>query len=142
MGYWGVKSYENDDAHEALDSGFAAAHPRRYEELMDDANSMTLEQVQKELANESTLAESMRWLEGAFGSDLSTWDEEARLAFVGVIVRHVELQVPIDEVVVRRALDWLADEDFEWDEPTKRRLRRENEAQALQRHINLDVRRG
>ena len=31
MGYWGVKSYENDLAHDALDAGFARVHEDRYE---------------------------------------------------------------------------------------------------------------
>ena len=46
MDYWGVKSYENDDAGDALDAGFAQVHGELYEELMDDRNALSFEQVQ------------------------------------------------------------------------------------------------
>jgi len=46
MGYWGVKSYENDDADDALDAGFEEVHGGLYEELMDDRNPLSFEQVQ------------------------------------------------------------------------------------------------
>ena len=56
MGHWGVKSYENDDAADALDAGFDRVHGAVYDELMDDENPLTSEQVQKRLANPETLA--------------------------------------------------------------------------------------
>ncbi len=55
MDYWGVKSYENDDAGDALDAGFDRVHGELYEELMDDRNPLSFEQVQAQLANSQTL---------------------------------------------------------------------------------------
>ena len=46
MGHWGVKSYENDEAGDALDAGFDRVHGKQYEELMDDRNPLSFEQVQ------------------------------------------------------------------------------------------------
>ena len=47
MGHWGVKSYENDDADDAIDAGFDRACGDVYEELMDDRNPLSLDQIQK-----------------------------------------------------------------------------------------------
>ena len=55
MGHWGIKSYEHDEAAEALDAGFERVHGRQYEELMDDRNPLSFEQVQKKLADSRTL---------------------------------------------------------------------------------------
>lgn len=136
VGYWGIRSYENDDAHDALDSGFAGAHPSRYEELMDDGNPMTFEQVQQELASEATLQAALSWLETTFGPNSATWEDEARLAFVGVVVRHAELRVPIEASILRRAISWLESEDLDWDDETKRKLRRSQELALLQKRIS------
>ncbi len=62
MDYWGVKSYENDGAADALDAGFDRAHGSRYEELMDDRNPLTFEQVQQRLADLRTLEASIEAL--------------------------------------------------------------------------------
>ena len=59
MGHWGIKSYENDEASDALDAGFDRVHGERYEELMDDRNPLTYEQVQQRLADARTLAASI-----------------------------------------------------------------------------------
>ena len=55
MDYWGVKSYENDDAGDALDAGFDRVHGALYEQLMDDRNPLPFEQVQARLASTQTL---------------------------------------------------------------------------------------
>ena len=62
MGYWGVRSYENDDAHDGLDAGFASVHAEVYEHLMDDSNPMTFEEVQARLASLETLDAALEWL--------------------------------------------------------------------------------
>ncbi|MDB5350763.1 MAG: hypothetical protein JWN86_2010 [Planctomycetota bacterium] len=131
MGYWGVKSYENDDAGDALDAGFDRVHGSAYEDLMDDRNAMTVDQVHKKLANPDTLAASLAWLGDEFGDDQETWDEIARLAFVGVVVRHKEMGVPIPEESRLRALNWLQTEDIDWEEETLRGLRRQREIALL-----------
>ena len=137
MGHWGVKSYENDDADDAIDAGFARACGEAYEELMDDRNPLSLDQVQKRLANEQTMKEAVNALEemvNAAGSeDPSAWDEVARLAFAGVVVRHAELGVTIPALLRDRAIAWLEAEEIDWDEETKRRLRREKEIAMLRR---------
>ena len=65
MEYWGVKSYENDDAGDALDAGFDRVHGELYEELMDDRNPLSFEQVQKRLASSQTLDASIAALRHA-----------------------------------------------------------------------------
>ena len=64
MDYWGVKSYENDDSGDALDAGFDRAHGELYEELMDDRNPLSFEQVQAQLASPETLRASIAALAG------------------------------------------------------------------------------
>ena len=97
MDYWGLKSYENDAAGDALDAGFDHVHGELYEELMDDRNPLSFEQVQKRLANPQTLDASIAALQKdlALESSPEEWDETARLALAGIIVRHAELSVPI-----------------------------------------------
>ena len=62
-----------------------------------------------------------------------TWDELARLALVGVVVRHAELGVPIPETWCSQAIDWLKNEQIDWEEETLRRLRRHKEIDLLNR---------
>jgi hypothetical protein len=133
MGHWGVKSYENDDAHDALDAAFDAVHASVYDELMDDANPLTFEQVQQKLANARTLAEAINAVALAADDPDATdsWDDLARLALVGVVVRHAELQVPIPERWLNLAIHWLDHEQIDWDEATKRRLRIQKELTLL-----------
>ena len=101
MGYWGIKSYENDDADDVLDAGFEDVHGDLYEELMDDGNPLSVDQVQKRLADGRTLAAAVAALEEMVGAKLAgpaeSWDEAARLGFAGVVVRHAELGVEIPE---------------------------------------------
>ena len=132
MGHWGVKSYENDDASDALDAGFAEVHGDLYDELMDDANPMTPEQIQAKLANPATLQAALAALAADVDAPPEAWNETARLAYVGIVVRHVELKVPPPSIAVRdRALAYLRDEDIDWEEATQRRLRRDKEIRLL-----------
>ena len=133
MGHWGVKSFENDDADEALDAGFDRVHGDAYDELMDDRNPMTFDQVQKKLANAETLKAAVETLQETVGKPFEEWDEVERLAFVGVVVRHAEFGVPIPEDLKLRAMDWLEHEEIEWDEATARRLRRRKEIDLLKK---------
>jgi DNA-binding transcriptional regulator/RsmH inhibitor MraZ len=131
--YWGVKSYENDDAGDALDAGFDRVHGQLYEELMDDRNPLSFEQVQKRLADPRTLDASIAALKEslALASVPEEWDEEARLALAGIIVRHAELNVPIPEIWLSLALEWLEKEALDWEEPTARQFRRQKEITLL-----------
>ncbi len=135
MGHWGVKSYENDEAADALDAGFDRVHGQRYEELMDDRNPLTFEQVQEMLADPRTLDESIAalWDSLAQEDPPETWDEITRLALAGIVVRHAELGVCIPEPWRQRALDWLEHEEIDWEEATIRRLRRQKEIALLRR---------
>jgi hypothetical protein len=137
MGQWGVKSYENDLANDALDAGFDRIHHALYEELMDDANPLSFEQVQKQLADARTLAEAANVLEEQAGEaprhDSQAWDDELRLALVGVVVRHAELGVAIPEELRGLSTLWLENEQIDWEEATKRRLRRDKEIAVLRR---------
>ena len=131
MGHWGVKSFENDDAADALDAGFDRVHGATYDALMDDRNPLSLDQVQQQLASPETLAAAIAALDDAVGQPLDAWDETARLAFVGVVVRHAELGVAIPDHWRTRALDWLEHEEIDWQEATLRRLRRDREIALL-----------
>jgi hypothetical protein len=133
MGHWGVKSYEHDDAADALDAAFARVHGAVYDDLMDDRNPLTPDQVQRKLAGPETLAAAIAALQETDGADLDAWDEVGRLAFAGVVVRHAELGVPPPEEWGRRAIDWLEHEEIDWDEATVRRLRRQQEIDLLRR---------
>ena len=131
MGHWGVRSYENDDAGDAIDAGFDRVYGVVYEDLMDDRNPMTVDQVHKKLANSETLAAAIGWLKEEFGDDLEAWDEIARLAFAGVLVRHEDMGVAIPDEMRQRAIDWLENEAIDWDEATLRRLRKQAEISRL-----------
>ncbi len=133
MDYWGLKSYENDAAGDALDAGFDHVHGELYEELMDDRNPLTFEQVQKRLANPRTLDASIGALqkELALARSPEDWDETARLALAGIIVRHAELNVPIPPAWLKCAIDWLENEQLDWEEATARGLRRHKEVSLL-----------
>jgi hypothetical protein len=133
MDYWGVKSYENDHAGDALDAGFDDVHGELYEELMDDRNPLSFEQVQKRLAGPRTLEASIEALQEALAltGPPQEWDEVARLAFSGIIVRHAELNVPIPDAWLNRALDWLENEELDWEEATARQFRRQKEINLL-----------
>jgi hypothetical protein len=133
--HWGVKSYENDDAQDALDAGFDRVHGELYDELMDDSNPLTYEQVQQKLADARTLEESIGALWDSVGRENApeTWEDEARLALAGIVVRHAELKVPISEEWRLRAIDWLENEEIEWHEATARRIRRQKEVDLLRR---------
>src|SRR5271166_4448420 len=99
MGHWGVKSYENDEAADALDAGFDRVHGPLYEELMDDRNPLSFEQVQQRLADPRTLEASIAALQKSMALEMSPedWDEMARLALAGIVVRHAELGVSIPD---------------------------------------------
>jgi len=131
MGQWGVRSYENDDAADALDAGFAEVHGQVYEDLMDDTNPLTPEQVQEQLASRATLAASLGALGSEVGCRFEEWDEVACLAYAGIVVRHAELNVAIPTEIRDRSLTFLKDEPIEWEEATARRLRRDKETRLL-----------
>jgi DNA-binding transcriptional regulator/RsmH inhibitor MraZ len=135
MDYWGVKSYENDDAGDALDAGFARVHGTLYDEFMDDRNPLSFEQVQARLASMQTLEEAITALrESLVLPDApEEWDETARLALAGIVVRYAELGVSIPPVWLNLAIDWLEKEEIEWEEATARRFRRQKEIDLLRR---------
>jgi len=136
MGYWGVKSYEHDEAAEAIDAGFDRVHSEYYEQLMDDRNPLSFEQVQQKLADSRTLGAAivaLREMPG-MGGPPETWDESGRLALIGIVIRHAELQVPIPEPWRGHAIEWLESESIDWEkDETLRRLRRGKEIELLKR---------
>ncbi len=77
----------------------------------------------------------------ALTSGSTAWDEAARLALAGIVVRHAECGVPIPHDLLNLALEWLEHEEIDWDEETKRRLRREKEIALLRmaRAATLDT---
>jgi hypothetical protein len=132
MGHWGVHSYENDEAGDALDAGFSRVHGAAYDDLMDDANPMSPEQVQRELASPETLSASVEALAEEAGVGQEEWDEVLRLAFAGVVILHAELGVPIPIDLRERAILYLKEEAIDWEEATARRLRRDKEIHLLE----------
>src|SRR3954447_25773838 len=133
MGHWGVKSFENDDASDALDAGFDRVHGSVYDDLMDDRSPLTFDQVQKRLPDPPTLPPAIAALAETIETPIEEWDDLGRLAFAGIVVRHAEFGVPIPDEVRLRALDWLEREEIDWEEATARRLRREKEIALLRR---------
>jgi hypothetical protein len=133
MGHWGVKSFENDDAADALDAGFERVHGAAYEALMDDRTPLSFDQVQEKLASPETLAAALAALGDAVDQPFDAWDSAARLAYAGVVVRHAEFGVPIPDDCRARAIDWLEHEDVDWQAATLRRLRRDQELALLRR---------
>jgi hypothetical protein len=133
MGHWGARSYENDDAADALDAGFDRVHGKHYEELMDDRNPLTFEQVQERLADSRTLDAAVAALQASLPpeSPPESWNDRARLALVGIVVRHAELRVSIPEPWRQRAITWLEHEEIEWEEANLRRRIRQNELALL-----------
>ena len=131
MGHWGVKSYENDDAGDALDAGFACVHGKAYEDMMDDDNPLTPEQVQAKLANIATLNAALEALNADVDLPVEEWDDVAKLAYVGIVIRHVELEVPLPIATRDRAREFLQNEDIDWEEVTMRKLRRDKELRLL-----------
>jgi hypothetical protein len=133
MGHWGVKSYENDGAADALDAGLERVHGEAYDDLMDDRNRLTFDQVQQKLAGAETLAAAVEALRESVGAETpwDDWDETDRLAFAGVVVRHAEFGVPVPPEWLDRATGWLETEEIDWDEATARRLRRQKEIALL-----------
>jgi hypothetical protein len=134
MGFWGVKSYENDGAADAIDAGIDKVHADRYEELMDDRNPLTFDEAQQKLSDPETLAAAVEALRQEVGEEIpfEEWDEEQKLAFAGVIVRHAEFGVAVPADWRDRAIDWLENEAIDWEtEATVRRLRRQKEVAAL-----------
>ena len=135
MGHWGVKSYENDEASDALDAGFERVHGALYDELMDDRNPMSYDQVFQKLAGVDTFDASLAALRATFEEDSppQDWDAAAKLALVGIVVRHAELRVPIPQEWLACALDWLENEQIDWEEQTIRDLRKRKEIDLLTR---------
>lgn len=136
MGYWGVKSYENDLADEALDAAFEQVHGEIYDELMDDRNPLTFEQVQAKLATPNTLTAAIAALRETLEPPdlpIDAWDEETRLALAGIVVRHAELGVPVPDDWRSLTIDWLENEEIDWDEETLRGLRRKKEIALLKK---------
>jgi hypothetical protein len=135
MGHWGVKSFENDEAADALDAGFDRVHGEAYEALMDDRNPLSFDQIQSQLASPETLAAAIDALHASIGEPFDAWSPTARLAFVGVVVRHAESGVPIPDDCRVRAIDWLVHEAIDWQEATLRRLRRDREILLLRKSV-------
>lgn len=133
MGHWGVRSYDNDDAADAIDAGLERVHGDAYDAAMDDRNPLSFDDAQKSLANPETLAAALEALRATVGPDLGwdDWDDQARLALAGVVVRHAEFGVSVPREWLDRAIGWLESESIEWDEPTLRGLRRQKELALL-----------
>ena len=134
MGHWGVKSYENDEAADAIDAALERVHGDAYDALMDDRNPLTFDQVQEQLASPETLAAAVEALArgGRADTPFDDWDEVERL---GVRrgrrpprrVRRAgprRLARPGDRLARNRG-------DRLGDEATVRRLRRQKEIALL-----------
>jgi len=133
MGCWGRQSFEHDDVAEALDLAYELIHGQVYDDLMDDGNPLSFDEVQKKLASPETLAEALNVLNEWFGDSFDAWDEVQRLTYVGVVVRHASFRIPIPEATRARAIDWLQKEDIDWDDAEDRDRIRQKELALLQK---------
>jgi hypothetical protein len=131
MGYWGVRSYDNDLANDALDGALETIHGEAYDALMDDRNPISYQEAQDKFLDAETLAEAVEILRDELGEDMGTWDEEGRLALAGVVVRHAERQIPVPADLLALALTTLETEDLEWDDAKDREHRRRREIELL-----------
>jgi len=131
MGHWGIRSDQTDEADDALDVGFERVHGSVYDDLMDDRNPLSFDEVQRQLANPETLTAAIDALRDEFGPDLEAWPDEARVGFCGVVVRHAEFGVLIPSDLRDRAIAWLEAEDLEWPPQPKRDARRNRELEML-----------
>ena len=134
MGQWGVRSYENDDADFAIDAGMDRVHGPAYEG--HDGRRQPADDRPRSIGSSPT---ARRWRRPSRttpprstprGDD---WDDEQRLGFAGIVVRHAELGVPVPDDWRLRALSYLRDEAIEWEEATARKLRRDREIELLER---------
>ncbi|WP_169977017.1 hypothetical protein [Tautonia rosea] len=133
MGHWGVRSYEVDEANDAIDAAMDRVHGGAYDDLMSDRNPMPVEEVHRQLANPETLAAAIDAVEEEFGTDRDAWDDLARLAFCGVVVLHAERGVPVADDLRNQAAQWLEAEELDWDPQPKRDVRRRREVELLRR---------
>ena len=78
MGHWGVRSYENDDADFAIDAGMDRVHGAAYEDLMDDGNPLTIDQVHRKLANPATLEAAVGHLVAEVDAPWDDWTDAWR----------------------------------------------------------------
>lgn len=139
MGHWGVRSYEVDEANDAIDAAMDRVHGEAYDDLMSDRNPMPVEQIHRQLANAETLAAAIAAVEDDFGPDRNAWDEVARLAFCGVVVLHAELGVPVADELRTQAAAWLEAEELDWEPQPKRDARRRREIELLRRSHEGDA---
>ena len=135
MGFWGIKSYENYLAHDALDAGFYQVHGKRYEELMDYRNPVPYEKVHEELADLQTLEASLAALQELAAELPDDSEDDVKLAYVGVVVRHAECKLTGSEGHFVKAIELLEQEDLDWPRPTERKLRIEKELALLRKHL-------
>ena len=131
MGHWGIKSYEVDEAADALDDAFERIHGADYIDLMADDNPATVEQIHQKLLNAKTLTAAVEALNVPLEQRVEDWDEIERLAFAGIVVRHAEFGVPIPADWRAKAIEALENESIDWEEATKRRLRKDKELELL-----------
>ena len=113
--------------------GLIACMAQLYEELMDDRNPLSFEQVQARLASPQTLEASIAALQESLALETrpkngmrqrdSPWRASSSATPNSVL--------PIPAVWLNRAIDWLENEDLDWEEATARRLRRQKEIRLL-----------
>ena len=139
MGHWGVRSYEVDEAADAIDAAMDQVHGQVYDDLMSDRNPLPIEQVHRQLANSQTLAAAVSALEEEYGSDRDSWDDLAQLAFCGVVVLHAELGVAVPDDWKQAAAQWLEAEELDWDPQPQRDARRRREIELLRRSATQDA---
>ena len=131
MGHWGVRSFEVDEAADALDAAFDRVHGDAYDDLMSDRNPTPVEEIHRRLADPRTLEAAVEALRDDHGDDLGAWSQLARLAYCGVVVLHAEHGVPIPKGLRDRAISWLEAEDLDWDPQPRRDARRHREIEGL-----------
>ena len=124
MGHWGVKSYEHDEAADALDAGFDRVHGAQYEELMDDRNPLSFEQVQQKLADSRTLEASIDALRETLGIGRSIGDAGTSWRdwpWSGSWCDMPSWVCRFPDQWRLQAIDWLENEEIDWEEETFRR---------------------
>jgi hypothetical protein len=62
--------------------------------------------------------------------------DDPGLAWVGIVVRHAECKVKMNDQILRKAMELLQSEDLDWPRPTERKLRIDREMNLLKSQLS------
>ena len=87
------------------------------------------------MANEETLKESLAALDEMVEGVAQELDDESKLAWAGVVIRHVECRMDLPREMLEATITILENEDLDWPRPTERKIRLEKELALLRKRL-------